>query len=77
MESYDRFAKRIQEIVYMPAGIADLLFRFLRQNGGALSARARRREFAALAENEVRRVEAIYAEEFDGEKGDPERAGAR
>jgi len=73
LESYDRFAKRIQEIVDMPAGTVDLLFRFLRQNGGALSARARRREFAALAANEVLRVEAIYADEFDSEKGDPER----
>jgi Fic family protein len=68
LESYDRFAQRIQEIVDMPGGTVDLLFRFLRQNRGTLSARARRREFAALAENEVRRVEGIYAEEFEAEE---------
>ena len=68
LESGDRFARRIQEIVDMSGGTVDLLFRFLRQNRGTLSARARRREFAALAENEVRRVEGIYAEEFEAEE---------
>lgn len=73
LAAYDRFAKRTQEIVDMPAGTVDLLFRFLRQNGGTLSARARRHEFAALDEDEVRRVEAIYAEEFEVEDQHPER----
>jgi hypothetical protein len=67
LEAYDRFAKRIQEIVDMPAGTVDLLFRLLRQNGGALSARARHGEFAALEPDEVRRAEAIYTEEFEDE----------
>ena len=66
LEAYDRFATRIQTIVDMPAATIDLLFRFLRQNGGTLSARARQREFAALTEDEVRRVEAMYAEELAG-----------
>jgi hypothetical protein len=76
LEAYDRFAKRIQEIVDMPASTVDLLFRFLRQNGGTLSARVRRREFAALDENEVRRVETTYAEEFGVEEQHPERPGS-
>lgn len=65
LEAYDRFAQRVQEIADMPAGTVDLLLRFLRQNGGALSARARRHEFAALSAEEVARVEAIYAEELE------------
>ena len=44
----------------MPERAADLLFRFLRQNGGRLSGRAREREFAALTDEEVVRVEATY-----------------
>jgi hypothetical protein len=76
LESYDRFAHRIQEIVDMPGGTVDLLFRFLRQNRGTLSGRARSREFAALAENEVRRVEGIYAEEFEAEEEEAGKADA-
>lgn len=72
LQAYDRFAERIQDIVDMPAGTVHLLFRFLRQNGGTLSARARRREFAALDDGEVRRAESIFAEEFEPEE---QRAG--
>jgi hypothetical protein len=39
-----------------------LLFRFLRQNGGRLSKRAREKEFADLRDDEVHRIEALYAE---------------
>jgi hypothetical protein len=44
----------------------DLLFRFLRQNDGTLSRRALEWEFAELTEDEVARIEAIYAEAFSG-----------
>jgi len=64
LQAYDRFSKRIQDIVDMPARSVDLLFRVLRQNGGTLSARARRRELAALRPAEVSEVEAIYAQEL-------------
>ena len=50
----------------MPDNTVDLLFRFLRQNDGALSNRAREREFAELTEDEVARIEATYAEAFSG-----------
>jgi len=66
LEAYDRFAARVQEIADMPARTLDLLFRFLRQNDGTLSRRARSREFAELADGEVQRIEAIYAEELAG-----------
>jgi hypothetical protein len=48
----------------MPRTTLDLLFRFLRQNEGALSKRAREREFAKLTEGEVAEIEQIYAEEI-------------
>jgi len=64
LEAYDRFGARVQEIVDMPSATVDLLFRFLQQNGGTLSQRAREREFAALKNDEVGRVEAIYHEEL-------------
>ena len=65
LEAYDRFATRVQDVVDMPAATVDLLFRFLRQNGGTLSARALRREFAALTPDEVDRVQEIYAAELE------------
>lgn len=64
LASYDRFAERIQGIVDMPNATVDLLFRFLNQNGGRLSDRARSKEFAKLADSEAEEIEAIWAEEF-------------
>ncbi len=62
LEGYDRFAKRVQEIVDLPASTVDLLHRFLRQGEGKLSKRARTREFAALTSEEVEQVEQLYTE---------------
>ena len=52
----------------MPSTTTALLFRFLQQNEGALSKRAREREFANLTEEEATAVEAIYRDEFTGWK---------
>jgi hypothetical protein len=49
----------------------DLLFRFLHQNEGRLSDRAWEQEFAALSDDEVGRIERLYAENFGGVAGDP------
>ncbi len=62
LEGYYRFAKRVQEIVDLPATTVDLLHRFLRQGQGKLSNRARSREFGALTSEEVEQVEQLYAE---------------
>jgi hypothetical protein len=51
-------------IVDMPDGTIDLLFRFMHQNDGRLSNRARSHEFAQLTDAEGVRIEAIYAEMF-------------
>ncbi len=63
LQAHDRFAARVQELADMPNPTLDLLFRFLRQNGGVLSQRARTREFAKLTDAEVAEVHAIYRDE--------------
>jgi Fic family protein len=64
LQAYDRFAERALEVVEMPNNTLDLLFRFLRQNGGTFSKRAREREFAKLTDEEAEELEQIYAEEI-------------
>ena len=66
LKGYDSFRRQVEDIVDMPDNTVDLLFRFLRQNDGTLSKRAREREFAELTEDEVARIEATYAEAFSG-----------
>ncbi len=61
LRSYDSFKAQVKGMIDMPDRVLDLLFRFLRQNGGALSKRAREKEFAALTDDEATRIEAIYA----------------
>jgi Fic family protein len=62
LERYDQFKKRVSALVDMPDRVLDLLFRFLRQNEGKLSKRAREREFESLTDAEATRIESIYAE---------------
>lgn len=65
LKAYDRFVERVQQIVDMPADTVDLLHRFLRQNDGSLSKRARTKEFAALSPVEVQEIEKIHSECFE------------
>ncbi|WP_223870780.1 Fic family protein [Salipiger aestuarii] len=60
LRAYDGFKTRVSGLIDMPDRTLDLLFRFLHQNGGRLSGRARAREFAALTDDEASRIEAIY-----------------
>jgi hypothetical protein len=64
LEAYDRFRDGVQQIVDMPERTIDLLHRFLRQNGGRLSKRARSREFKALTDDEVSRFDHLFSELF-------------
>jgi hypothetical protein len=68
LRRHDAFRARVQGIVDMPDNTIDLLGRFLRQNGGRLSQRARLREFALLDDAEVASVEAAFAASFGGER---------
>lgn len=60
LEAYDRFANGMREFADMPGHTLDLLHRFLHQNAGRLSQRARAREFQALTEDEAARIEQLY-----------------
>jgi hypothetical protein len=61
---YDRFRARIEALVDMPERTIDLLFRFLHQNNGTLSKRAREQEFANLTDVEAAAAEGAYRETF-------------
>ncbi len=61
---YDQFRSKIEAIVDMPERTLDLLFRFLRQNNGRLSKRAREGEFAAMTDAEAASAEQAYADLF-------------
>lgn len=54
LRRYDRFRAAVETVADMPERTIDLLFRFLHQNNGILSARAREKEFARLVDSEVR-----------------------
>ncbi len=66
LRRYDQFRARVETIVDMPDGTVDLLFRFLNQDGGTLSRRAREREFAELTDDETTQIEQFYGEGFGG-----------
>jgi len=66
LEAYDRYSRQILRIVDMPNSMVDLLHRFLKQNAGKLSMRARTKEFALLRDEEVEAIEAAYSSSFAG-----------
>jgi Fic family protein len=64
LRRYDQFKSRIDSMIDMPDRTVDLLFRFLHQNKGRLSERAREKEFRAFTEKETAQVEETYAQLF-------------
>ena len=69
LKRYDAFRAELNLMLDLPDRLADLLFRFLQQNGGKLPHRARENEFAALTDQEVERIEAAYREAFGKGEG--------
>jgi len=67
LKRYDRFNDAVQNIADMPDATVDLLFRFLRQNDGTLSKRAREKEFKSLSDAEVALAQNAYTEAFLGD----------
>lgn len=65
LHRHDSFQARVRTIVDMPDRLYDLLFRFLHQNKGRFSKRAREKEFAALTAREAETIEQIYKDCFD------------
>jgi hypothetical protein len=64
LQRYDQFRSQVESFLDMPERLIDLLFRFLHQNNGRLSRRAREREFRELTDEEAERIETIYGEAF-------------
>jgi Fic family protein len=64
LQAFDTFSEAVQQIVDMPMAQVELLQKFLEQNQGRLSQRARDKEFAALSAAEIERAEALYAKAF-------------
>lgn len=67
LRSYDAFRGQLESIVEMPERTIDLLFRFLQQNSGTLSRRARAGEFQSLTEDETARIEHAYRETMNAD----------
>ena len=64
LRRYDEFHERVGNIVDMPDRTVNLLFRFLKQNKGRLSDRAKKREFADLTGRETEQVALIFKDTF-------------
>ena len=61
---YDLLSDFIKNYIDMPDKLINLLIRFLHQNEGQLSKRARSKEFAALTDKEVQAIENKYEAVF-------------
>ena len=66
LDAYRRFSDGIRRRFEMPESTVDLLHRFLRQNRGKLSKRARTKEFASLSDDEITYVEELFSDCFSG-----------
>lgn len=66
LKKHDLLNDFIKNFIDMPDRMVDLLIRFLDQNNGRLSKRARDREFSRLTEAEVQTIERKYADIFNG-----------
>ncbi|MDA3917566.1 MAG: Fic family protein [Deltaproteobacteria bacterium] len=64
LRKYDLFNEFIKNYIDMPDKLVDLLIRFLVQNGGKLSKRAREKEFKKLTDREIQAIEQKYADIF-------------
>lgn len=65
LHKYDKFKHSIDQIFDMPDKTIALLVRFLEQNNGKLSKRAKGKEFKQLNNNEVVNIEELYSEIFE------------
>ncbi len=61
LHKYDLFKVEIKQTYDMPDKLIALLLRFLEQNEGKLSKRAREKEFSMLNDDEIKQIEGIYS----------------
>lgn len=66
LQRYDSMKLFITNYLDMPENMVNLLIRFLHQNNGSLSGRARKKEFSVLTEKEVEVLENKFEEIFRG-----------
>lgn len=66
LRRHDEAMARIMGMVEMPDRLAQNLILYIRQNRGTLSKRKRDKEFSALTDDEVHRLEDIVQEVFEG-----------
>ena len=66
LHRHDEAIRRIMDAVEMPDRVAENLVIFIRQNKGTLSKRRREDEFKQLRDDEVRSLESIVRDAFEG-----------
>ena len=66
LKRHDEAMRRIMDTVEMPDRLAESLIMFIRQNDGKLAKKRRQDEFEKLTDDEVKMVEAIVREAFEG-----------
>lgn len=64
LANYDTFKNKIEEEFDMPDKMIAMLVRFLEQNNGSLSKRAKEKEFSTLTESEISKIETEYTTLF-------------
>lgn len=64
LKNYDEMKNFVKNYIDMPDRMVDLLIRFLNQENGKFSKRARQKEFVSLTDEEVKTLEEKYAEIF-------------
>lgn len=64
LTNYDEFKYRIDDEFEMPDRMIALLVKFMEQNHGVLSNRGKEKEFSRLSDQEIHKIEKIYAEAF-------------
>jgi hypothetical protein len=62
----DEAVREVMNVVEMPDLTAEQFLLFVRRNGGTLPNKRRKREFAALKDEEVAELEEIVRDAFDG-----------
>jgi len=66
LRRHDEAMARIMDRIEMPDRMAQNLILFIRQNDGKLSMRKREKEFSALTDDEVKGLETIVLDAFEG-----------
>ncbi len=60
LKKYDEMKRYLDDVFQMPDSMVALLIRFLEQNNGELSKRAKEKEFVLLTTEEVKDIENRY-----------------